>query len=168
MGGTTDERGNESSEVVRLDVATGLWDEMASWTTLEEEAEHFRFCELCEIRGNLYVTGVSVRRYTIATNAWIELAALPDFRPGHRTCAVGGTMYVLGGRSYDTRSHVSTWHDSVLKYDMPRDSWTEVCPMPSAREGFGACVIGECIYVCGGEKEHFVFGTPEFPTATMF
>jgi hypothetical protein len=52
-------------------------------------------------------------------------------------------MYVLGG-------HDGTALASVLKFDSTQGTWSQVTPMPAARDGLAACPIGSDIYVFGG------------------
>jgi N-acetylneuraminic acid mutarotase len=51
-------------------------------------------------------------------------------------------MYVMGGKT----PHITA---SVLRYDSMQNTWREVAPMPTARFGFAACVVGRYIYVSG-------------------
>ena len=70
---------------------------------------------------------------------------MPFSRYDHCVCAVGNSIYVLGGHS-DGDEIIS----SVLKYEVGSGSWSEVSPMPEALRGSAACVLGDMIYVFGG------------------
>jgi hypothetical protein len=54
-------------------------------------------------------------------------------------------MYVMGGMIEINPGFAA----SVLKYDSTQDTWREIVPMPTARMGFAACVVGRDIYIFG-------------------
>jgi N-acetylneuraminic acid mutarotase len=53
--------------------------------------------------------------------------------------------YFLGGRG-------GAGHDNN-RYSPATDTWTELAPMPTARDGLGAAVLGAFIYAVGGRTE---------------
>jgi N-acetylneuraminic acid mutarotase len=59
-------------------------------------------------------------------------------------------MYVLSGYEYfaiDGSHHIV---QSVLKFDVQTQTWSEVAPMPTGVADAGACVLGNDIYIFGG------------------
>ena len=67
------------------------------------------------------------------------LAAAPFDLPG-----VGYQIYVFGGEGPEATL------DTVEVYDRHKDTWSTAQPMPTARHGLGAAVVGDTIYVIGG------------------
>jgi hypothetical protein len=57
-------------------------------------------------------------------------------------------MYVMGGKAGMNSATMA----SVLKHDSTQDAWREVAPIPTARFGFAACVVGCIIYVFGDSE----------------
>ncbi len=55
-------------------------------------------------------------------------------------------FYVMGGRSGVGR------FDNCYKFTPATNEWTEIRRMNIGRFNFGACVIGEKIYVFGGQR----------------
>jgi N-acetylneuraminic acid mutarotase len=103
-----------------------------------------------EIEGLIYIAGgvpngTSFYVYDPVDNAWTALP--PMTQPREHTAAVAfqGDMWVLGGR----------WGDEMLSsteiYDPESGKWSSGPAMQEARSGFGATVLGERIFVAGGE-----------------
>ena len=68
-----------------------------------------------------------------------------------------GRVHVIGGRvdSFHTNSNLHhTWDPSA-------DKWTARNPLPTARSGHGAVLVGQRIFVMGGEGTNRVFGQNE-------
>ena len=57
--------------------------------------------------------------------------------------AHGGFFYLFGGEGAAT-------FDEAERYDPVADAWESLTPMPTARHGLGAAVLGNDIYVVGG------------------
>jgi N-acetylneuraminic acid mutarotase len=59
----------------------------------------------------------------------------------------GGKVFIFGGESN------RAMHSEVESYDPATNRWQHWAPMPTARHGLAAAVIGNSIYViCGGPK----------------
>jgi N-acetylneuraminic acid mutarotase len=111
---------------------------------------------VAELDGKIYLLGgypsspaesqSVVAVYTIESDTWGFAAELPVAL--HHPVAVGltGKVYSLGGqlRSGETAR--------TLAYDPALDQWTDLSPMPTARGGGAAAVIGDQIYVAGGRS----------------
>jgi hypothetical protein len=114
---------------------------------------------LCELGGMFYASGgnngegvllVSLECYDPTLDIWSAGPALPRGRSHHYACAVANTMYVLGGAEFVGAEVGILETRSVLKFDIGTEAWSEVAPMPQALHSFGACVLGNDIYVVGG------------------
>jgi hypothetical protein len=146
--------GRELASVERYDVVSNAWRETAAMSVARSE---FGLCALSD--GNLYATGglcaaretvASVERYDPNLDTWCTAPALPWPRRAHCTCTVGACMYVLSGYEYfaiDGSHHIV---QSVLKFDVQTQTWSEVAPMPTGVADAGACVLGNDIYIFGG------------------
>jgi len=82
-----------------------------------------------------------------------EWTVLPD-RPGTAVenpavVALGGKLYVFGGsEEYFTGAVAESWvYDPAAG---PQGTWSALAPMPTARGGATARVVGDAIYVVGG------------------
>ena len=69
---------------------------------------------------------------------------MPTGRNHVASAVVDDCMYVLGGRPPLNL-------DVVEHYDPATNSWKAVAPMPVARSGFAAVVVGRRVVVFGGE-----------------
>lgn len=88
-----------------------------------------------------------VSAYDTQSSTWdTSLPSLPAPRDHGCGGVVGGTLYVMGGRS----GAIGSTTGSVLAYT-PGDAWEERAAMPTARGGTACGVIGDRIYVVGGE-----------------
>ncbi len=75
----------------------------------------------------------------------MEIWPMNEKRQAFAMVAFRGNLYVFGG--FDGKNALS----SVEHYDPSRNLWTKVAPMSTARGGPAASVLGERIYVCGGQ-----------------
>ena len=81
-----------------------------------------------EISVNSYV-------YDPQANAWAQLASMGNARRRHASAAVGGKLYVFGGR--DAGGRLST----AEVYDPASDSWAQMTSLTSARCYFVAAAL---------------------------
>lgn len=79
---------------------------------------------------------------------WIKKADMPTARSFHSAAVVNGKVYVMGGMTR-TESSTNLLQDVAI-YDPATDSWSAGAPMPHARYGHTATVMGSKIYVVGG------------------
>lgn len=89
----------------------------------------------------------TARRWTASTGTWQTLTPRPG--PGLENPAVAsyaGRVYAAGGSTGPFSGAVA----AVDVYDPATDSWSSLPPMPTARGGAGAAVIGSRLYVVGG------------------
>jgi len=97
----------------------------------------------------------AVEEYDPATNTWRARAAMPTPRNHATAGAVGGKIYVIGGRTGAAFiSSGSSNVDVVEEYDPATDSWGSArARMPSARSAMASGVHEGRIYVTGGEGQ---------------
>jgi N-acetylneuraminic acid mutarotase len=70
-------------------------------------------------------------------------------------------VYVLGGIEERGEGAENTVC-SVLKFDSRTQTWSEVAPMPAERDNAGACVVGDDVYIFGGNIDCNI------PTSTTY
>jgi N-acetylneuraminic acid mutarotase len=121
------------------------------------------------INGQVYVAGGIVgehttdrlARYDATSNAWTELAPMPQGRNHTASGTDGQKFYVFGGRGPGSgdRNVTTNGFDTTQVYDPATDTWdsslnagSALAPLPQARGGMGKAVYlnGE-FYVIGGE-----------------
>ncbi len=99
--------------------------------------------------GGLGVDGVTDEHHAWdpSTDAWVELAPLPEPTDHAAGGVIDGRLVVAGGRSGPIGSHrPDTWI-----YDPDADAWSEGPAMPTGRGGAAGAVLGGSLYVFGGE-----------------
>lgn len=90
--------------------------------------------------------------YDPATNKWESRSPMSLGRNHAFAGAVGGKIYVIGGRTAHGFITVATNTDIVEEYDPATDRWGGLkAKMPTARSGGGWGTYGGKIYVGGGE-----------------
>lgn len=94
----------------------------------------------------------TVEEYDPATNTWRARSPMPTARNHAAVGAVGGRIYVIGGRLGAAFISVASNTDVVEAYDPATDQWGAVkARMPTARSAAAWGVHGGRIYVAGGE-----------------
>jgi N-acetylneuraminic acid mutarotase len=146
------------------DAADDTWREVAPMNKVTHKVDWLHVVSV--IAGELYALGGSffdaeamVQRYNVATDTWSAVDEdVPAPIHGTTACAVGGSMYVLGGRMVCALSNYTT---NVFRYESSTDTWCEMAPMPERRTTASVCVVGSDIYVCGGNPYRYVHGQPQ-------
>jgi len=90
--------------------------------------------------------------YDTETKSWVAKAPMSLPRNHHDAAAIGGKIYVVGGRvgsCYSNGWSSNVWMNEA--YDVATDSWTTLQPMPTARSGIGVAALDGKIHVLGGE-----------------
>merc|ERR1712217_730949 len=85
--------------------------------------------------------------------------ALPPMKQGRGICTVatfGSKLYVFGGLLAD-----STITGSTEVFDESKGAWEPLKAMPTARVGTNATVVGESIYLIGGQTHCTPLGSVE-------
>jgi hypothetical protein len=88
-----------------------------------------------------------VLKFDNRTQAWSEVAPMPEPQAYAGVCVLESNIYVFGGKSRDNRDTTT-----VYCYDPVTDAWTTLAPMPEAKCFHSVCVIGGLIYVLGGQN----------------
>ena len=85
------------------------------------------------------------RIYDISSNTWSAGAPAPGpVRSEGAAVAHGGNLYAIGGRpAFLVGSRLE-------RYTVATDTWATLSPMPTARAGLGAAVVGDAIFAIGG------------------
>jgi N-acetylneuraminic acid mutarotase len=148
--GGSDDVGVSQISMERYDASSKQWSVVAA----QMGKGRYSF-GTCVISGMLYVTGgmgtgnnclSSVEKYTLASDTWSFMAAMPATRAGHAAVAVGSVMYVVGGHDNTAATTIT------LKFDSALGTWSRVAPMPATRYSVAACAIGSDIFVFGGRN----------------
>jgi N-acetylneuraminic acid mutarotase len=105
--------------------------------------------------GSMYVIGGAdngksvdhAARYDPVSNTWEELPALPERREHCSAGVIEGQLYVAGGRADGiTGIEPKTW-----ALDLASKVWTEKASLAPARGGLAGAVLGNRLFVFGGE-----------------
>ena len=134
--------------VEAYDPVTNAWTTKAPMPTARE-----RFA-IAAVNGVIYVFGglvadatfvkktASVEAYDAATNTWSVKTPLPTARDSLASAAIGGIVYVMGGRVDAVPSDVAV----VEAYDPVANAWTTKASMTVITGGLSAVALGGSIY----------------------
>jgi N-acetylneuraminic acid mutarotase len=86
--------------------------------------------------------------YDTATDRWSSAAPIPTPRDHLAAVAFAGRLCAIGGRRLSLLQNLATFEC----YDPGRDAWQTMPDAPNARGGIGAAVVGDRIFVAGGEQ----------------
>jgi N-acetylneuraminic acid mutarotase len=158
LGGVqvTNGKWNYHMDFEQYDPAEDAWTMKAAWTYQREPLD------LVAIDDRLFVVGGgafsgpevhSLREYDFAADRWV---LRPDM-PALRAHTVHPTLTVLNGRIYTFGGGYRAgggWRssDCAQSYDPKTDAWQELPPLAEAKIGMGVAVVGNRIYLLGGEK----------------
>jgi Kelch motif protein len=78
--------------------------------------------------------------------------------------AVGGKLHVVGGRLDGSYARNLDAHHV---YDPASNQWVAAAPLPTARSGVAATVLGSRLFVFGGEAPTGTFGQVEVYDVTV-
>ncbi|HEY6199753.1 MAG TPA: kelch repeat-containing protein [Candidatus Binatia bacterium] len=134
---------------------------------------------IAELDGKIYVIGgypwdrktvATVLVYDSRADKWQTAAPLPVPLNHVMPAASGGKIYAVGGQtSEQSEPDKAGFVNTVYEYDPAANRWTTKAPMPTARSGGAAAVIGDKIYVAGGRPpagHHFAVYDPSADTWT--
>jgi N-acetylneuraminic acid mutarotase len=83
--------------------------------------------------------------FDFGTNRWVtDLAPIPTRRGGYAAAVLGDEILVIGGEDANSA------HREVEAYDVGRDRWRALDPMPTARHGIQAVVCNGAVYIVAG------------------
>lgn len=131
-----------------------------TWQTIEPMLMKRSNFAATAVNGIVYVSGGfhivfldKLEAYNTLTRKWKLLSNMPQSRAYHQLVAIGDRLYAIGnvmegrGKTMDS-------------YDIATNKWTEEPPMSTSRYAFGAAVLNNMIYVCGGHSDYY--GTEVF------
>jgi N-acetylneuraminic acid mutarotase len=148
-------------QVFAYDPAEGEWTEVAPLPTNTERAGA---C-VATIGDMIYVfggaaNGMSVARAAVYDTVGDSWQTLPDMPVAREHCvagAVGGKIYIAGGRTNTITGIVST----TLEFDPASPGYVEMAPMITPRGGLAGAVLGGLLFTFGGE------GSPDDPNGVF-
>lgn len=85
-----------------------------------------------------------VYEYDATKLEWTKKRSMPQSRTGFGAIGFNSYIYIAGG--YDGKTYLTT----VLRYDVRRNTWKEMCPMLTARYSVAMSVLRGYVYVIGG------------------
>jgi non-specific serine/threonine protein kinase len=85
-----------------------------------------------------------VEAFDLKTGKWNKKANISNARGGFGSTVFNGKIYTFGGES------VWSCFDIIEEYDPVSDSWRQLHPLPHARHGICAGVIGNEIHLVSG------------------
>ncbi|HEX8452264.1 MAG TPA: kelch repeat-containing protein [Longimicrobium sp.] len=145
----------EVRDSVRVRVREPIDGEWGIKANLLENQSEFA---LAEANGKLYVMGGyppsrvtsrTVQVYDIALDRWQLGPQLPQPNNHGMAAGVNGKIYLLGGQFTDDQEG-ATAVNTLYELDPAVGAWVQKAPMPTARSGGVAVVLGGKIYVAGG------------------
>ena len=138
--------GGSTQRVFSYEPVADAWTEVASSAFV-----HGGTPAAAIIDGRIFVAGGTgggmvgneLESYDPAADRWSTLAPMVCARNHTTGGAIGGKLYVAGGRPGN--------QTCVEAYDPSANRWTAKAPMPTGRSGVAGAVVGDCLYVFGGE-----------------
>ncbi len=92
-----------------------------------------------------------ISRYDVAADEWTELADMPTALDHLGAANVGGRIVVVGGRSNGIRNHTVAAFEFDAAADDGAGALIEKAALPTGRAGFALAVLGDEVFVAGGE-----------------
>jgi hypothetical protein len=137
-------------------------DGLGSWATKQHLIVPRAAAGVAGVNGKIYaVGGQNLNRIAIDSveefdpdanegfGSWtLKNGRMPHPRLNASFALVHGKVYVIGGQTRE-EGILAT----VDVYDPATDTWETIQPMPTARRGLGAAVIGNTIFAIGGEAK---------------
>jgi N-acetylneuraminic acid mutarotase len=102
-------------------------------------------------------------RYEVARDAWEELPVLPERREHCVAGAIGGVLYVAGGRA----DGIAGVQPKTWAYDSSAKTWTEKAALPPPRGGLAGAALGGRLFAFGGEGNSAV-SSGVFPDVSVY
>lgn len=150
------DRGAGDTATTRIyDIDTNTWSFGANAPGVSSEGAGVAHGGLFYVAGGRRVgSRDDLWAYDIETNSWTALAPMNQARTGLALVAHGNSLYAIGGRTTTSPCGGGAL-DSVERYDIDTNTWTNVAPMPFALSDRAAAVVGGKIYVFGGCHSYF-------------
>jgi N-acetylneuraminic acid mutarotase len=114
------------------------------------------------VTGSMTQGNVSTNEaYTPKNNSWSTKSPMPTSRHHLTSAAIGGDIYVIGGRQPLEEGPLSKNLGTNEMYDSSHDRWISKEQLPTSRSGLSAAVVNGSIYVLGGESTKGTFDNNE-------
>jgi N-acetylneuraminic acid mutarotase len=158
MGGYTNGYGSTSTRVDVLNMSTRTWSTAASLPGSQTHAgaatDGQYIYWVAGQYGPLFSTqGTNESwRYDPSTNQWSRFVNLPQVRFGGGLTYVDGFLHFFGGD--DATRNVAQADHWKLDLSDPTPQWTAAAPMPFPGDHLSHAVVGDKIFVMGGEYDH--------------
>jgi DNA-binding CsgD family transcriptional regulator len=141
------------ADTLRYRVRGYRWEHLADKPTPVENAGAAQVWGEFVVPGGCDAEGKALRVvevYDPDTDRWRTGAPLPEPRCAYGLAALGGELYLFGGRTSDDPVTAS---DKVWRYDPRLGEWSLESEMPLPRSDLAAVVVGSGIRVLGGRDE---------------
>ncbi len=130
----------------------------SAFNTVAQLAPPVRYPAAAAVNGKLYVIGgelspnqadaTAVQAIDLQTNAVTQLGPLPTALSHAAAATLNGTIYVFGGR---TGGHSI---DTISVLNTTTGQLQPVAHLPAARSDMGVGVVGQTVYLVGGEGDN--------------
>jgi DNA-binding CsgD family transcriptional regulator/N-acetylneuraminic acid mutarotase len=140
----------------RYDIEKGTWQALSPKPTAVEDVD----AEV--ISGKIFVPGGKLANGSVTNvleiydpqqDVWLKGSPLPVAMSGYALASFEGRLYLFGG--WDGQHYL----DSVFRYDVASDRWTQLPSMPVKRAFAGAAASGDRIFVLGGRNQDGTLAT---------
>lgn len=151
----------QSGSVLRMQLDTGAWEELAGVTPIQSPAIASDGRYLYKLGGlrTLNAAGqptelrslAESERFDPAQNRWEALPSLPEPRSSHQAVVVDGTLYVVGGWHIEGGMNDNVWSETMLTADLrqPTLAWNSV-KVPFQVRAQGLVAHAGKLYVLAG------------------
>ncbi|HWO08798.1 MAG TPA: kelch repeat-containing protein, partial [Polyangiaceae bacterium] len=151
----------QSGSVRRMQLSTGVWEELAGVEPVQSPALVGDGRYLYQLGGMRALNAArepaslhsidAVERFDPARNRWEPMPSLPEPRSSHQAVVVDGRLYVLGGWALDGGLADASWRDTMLVADLsqPTLRWNSV-KVPFQVRSMGLVALRQGVYVLGG------------------
>jgi hypothetical protein len=85
--------------------------------------------------------------YDVAMDTWEDLPDMPVRREHCAAGAIGGKLYIVGGRA----DGIEGLDTTSFEFDPASPGYVPIAPIPTPRGGVAAAVLGDQLFVFGGE-----------------
>jgi N-acetylneuraminic acid mutarotase len=140
-----------TDEVWAYDPDANEWSER---TPMPQGTERGAACTAV-LDGKIYVFGGArdgeslafASAYDVAMDSWEELPDMPVRREHCAAGAIDGKLYIVGGRA----DGIEGLDTTSFEFDPASPGYVPIAPIPTPRGGVAAAVLGDRLFVFGGE-----------------
>ncbi|XP_055355091.1 uncharacterized protein LOC129600559 [Paramacrobiotus metropolitanus] len=102
--------------------------------------------------GQFRGSSINLERYDTLAVTWESLPDFPRVRSMFAMTCVNEYVYILGGMTASEGSRHKTPTATCIRWNTRTRSWEEMPSLKNPRYSHAACVIKNCIYICGGKN----------------